>query len=121
MRMNTVLHRALARAGGEAVRQPLSAPYDLDEGEPVLGGCGVYIACNHHDEVLYVGSVHRPYDPAGISRRLREHLREPTKAMHWSRAWVLVADGKDLRWVRQYEGLVGDELEPSWNDRLPKF
>ncbi len=114
------LHRALARHGGPAVRRPLEGARAIGEHRTIYGGCGIYVACDVRDRVQYVGSVHRPGDSGGISRRIAEHLREPGKALRWERLWVLVVDESvDRVWVRTFEGIVGAELAPSWNDRLP--
>ena len=114
------LHRALARHGGPAVRRPLEAARAIGEHRTIYGGCGIYVACDARDRVQYVGSVHRPGDPGGISRRITEHLREPGKALRWERLWVLVVDENvDRGWVRTFEAVVGAELAPSWNERLP--
>ena len=113
-------HRALARHGGRAVQRPLLAPRPITGHRSIVGGCGVYMACDDFDRVMYVGSVHRPGNPSGISSRVAEHLREPLKALRWSRLWVLVVEeGRSALWVRTYEAIVGAELDPTWNARLP--
>lgn len=114
--------RALARQGGDRVKRPLPAPVSCHGSIAVVGGSAVYVVCTEWDEVLYVGSVHRPLDARGIARRLSEHMRDPLKRMHWGRLWLLpIKEDADLTWVRAYEGLVGTELAPGWNERLPRL
>lgn len=116
------MRRALARHGGPAVRRPLLEPRPIAEHLTIHGGAGVYVACDRHDHVLYVGSVYRPTNPFGLSCRIAEHLAEPdqTKALHWQRLWALLVDEpKELEWIRAYEAIVGAELAPIWNQRLP--
>lgn len=114
------LYRALARHGGPAVRRPLEGARTIADHRTIYGGCGIYVACDSRDRVQYVGSVHRPGDTGGISRRIGEHLRETAKALRWERLWVLVVEEHvDRGWLRTFEGIVGVELAPSWNDRLP--
>jgi hypothetical protein len=118
--IDTTFHRALARHGGAAIRRPLLAPRPIAEYRTIRGGCGVYIACDDHDRVMYVGSVHRPGNTAGISTRISEHMRDALKALRWERLWVLVVDDdRTVEWVRTYEAIVGEELGPTWNERLP--
>jgi hypothetical protein len=120
MHIDTTFHRALARHGGDSVLQPLPAARPVVEHRSIVGGCGVYIACDDFDRVVYVGSVHRPGNVAGISERIAEHLRDARKALCWARLWILVVDERQtVEWVRTYEAIVGEELQPTWNERLP--
>lgn len=120
--LDATTRRAMARHGGVAVRRPLLDVVTIEDRYLIAGGCGVYVACDERDRVLYVGSVHRPADPFGVVHRLGEHLAEPDglKELRWRRVWALMVDpGQDRRWVRDYEGVIGAELAPAWNDRLP--
>jgi len=116
------MRRALARHGGAAIRRPLLKLRPIADHPMIHGGAGVYVACDLHDRVLYVGSVYRPTNPFGVSCRIAEHLAEPdqTKALRWQRLWALLVDEpRDLGWIRDYEAVVGAELAPVWNERLP--
>jgi hypothetical protein len=120
--LDATFRRALARHGGDAVLGPLRVACPISEHRSIVGGCGVYVVCDDLDRVLYVGSVHRPGNPRGISDRIARHLADPLKALRWARLWVLVvAEGRSLEWVRTYEAIVGTELQPSWNERLPRL
>jgi hypothetical protein len=118
--IDTLFHRALARHGGDAVLRPLLPARAIAEYRTISGGCGVYIACDGHDRVMYVGSVHRPGNTVGISTRIGEHMGDALKALRWERLWVLVvSDDQTVEWVRTYEAILGEELQPTWNERLP--
>lgn len=122
MVIDATFHRALARHGGGAVRRPLLAALPIVEHRSVQGGCGVYIVCDDRDRAMYVGSVHRPGSLSGISDRIASHLVDALKALRWSRLWVLVVDDdQTVEWVRTYEAIVGEELQPTWNERLPRL
>lgn len=122
MVINATFHCALARHGGSSVLKPLLAPKSIAEHRRVVGGCGIYIVCDDFDRAMYVGSVHRPRNAAGMSDRIGEHLRDPLKALRWARIWALVVDDdRTVEWVRTYEAIVGEELQPTWNERLPSL
>jgi hypothetical protein len=114
------LHRALVRHAGDwaAARQPRAC--DIDLHRDLRGGSAVYIACDAHDHVLYVGSVHRPGDDSGLACRIGEHLRDAGKRLRWRRLWVVsLSADVPLAVVRDVEAIVGADLNPPWNGRLP--
>lgn len=120
--VDATFHRALARYGGNAVLYPLTPPMPIADHRSIVGSCGVYIACDDFNRAIYVGSAHRPGNPSGISNRIGEHLRDAMKGLRWSRLWVLVVnDVQPIEWIRTYEAIVGEELRPTWNERLPSL
>jgi hypothetical protein len=86
------------------------------------GGHAVYVAEGRDGTVLYVGSTARMRDPYGTRARLGVHLTERAKRFSWDSVIVLRlrADTPPDE-VRQIEGLVGLDLRPVQNKRLPRM
>lgn len=120
--MDAATHRALSRYAGAWLEASAHRGINVAEHGQITGSSAVYIACDALERVLYVGSVHRPGQHQGFSNRIAEHLREARKFQSWRRLWVLrLKTGVSLTIVRDIEAVVGAELDPQWNDRLPRM
>ncbi len=120
--MDAATYRALSRYAGPWLQASTPRGIVVGEHRVIDVSSAVYIACDDLDRVLYVGSVHRPGQQYGASNRIAEHLRETRKFQAWRRLWVLpLKIGVDLTVVRELEAVVGAELDPQWNERLPRL
>lgn len=78
----------------------------------------IYVVCDPHRIVRYVGSVAR--NDQTVTARIRDHVRTRDGAPNWTQLTILpLRDGTQQRLVRQAEGLVGRVLNPLDNDKLP--
>ncbi|WP_217913089.1 hypothetical protein [Miltoncostaea marina] len=76
----------------------------------------VYIATDVAGTVRYVGSCRR-----GVTARLNEHVRQPSRARGWDGVWVIaLRDDLPRVIVELCEGRVGRYLRPLDNVRLPR-
>jgi hypothetical protein len=120
--LDHTLYRALTQRAGRWAASVQPTPCAIERHAQLRGGSAVYIACDDEDRVLYVGSVHRPGDAAGLAGRIAEHLRNAEKRLRWRRLWVLsLRADVPLAVVRDLEAIVGTELAPPWNGRLPRL
>jgi hypothetical protein len=100
----------------------LDIPYDLNGSILIdAGGVGVYVACAADMGVRYVGSVHRPTSPHGLTDRIMEHrLKSPERRAAWRYVWfVPMHTGATLAEVRRAEARIGAMLRPPMTQRLP--
>lgn len=119
----TFNYSAVARYADEYLEAALPEPVDLGEGKPIPSyPVAVYVAVGLSGEVLYVGSVCRPDDPAGVASRMEEHLRKLDRLQTWAQLYVvpLRAD-TPLTTVRRIEGRIGAHLAPVMNRALPRI
>ena len=79
----------------------------------------VYIAVDAEDQVRYVGSVAR-CGAGALRQRINEHLQLRPSALTWTGVWVVeLHPGTPRETVRWAESLIGEELSPTDNARLP--
>jgi hypothetical protein len=120
--MSPTRYRAISRYAGEWLDTPLPRAFPIDEIDAIRVCSGVYVVCEPLERVQYVGSVCRPESVAGISERLREHLREGHKRLNWKTVWVLpLKRDTPVSVVRSVEACVGADLGPLGGDRLPRL
>jgi hypothetical protein len=78
----------------------------------------VYIVFDCDDVVRYVGSVARR--GSGLVSRLREHMEQRFESHLWTYIWVVELDASTpVAVVRWLEGVIGRQLRPVDNRRLP--
>ena len=121
-RMTKSRYEESAAHAGKFLLTPLPRAGFVDEHEEVTASAGVYVMCTRTDEILYTGSAHRPGDQRGLVLRMREHLREESRRMHWQRAWLVPMSAEATQWqVRLVEGMIGRDLGCPANKRLPRI
>jgi hypothetical protein len=110
-----------AHAGRSLLRSmPDALPLDDDQ-IPLDIDVAVYIIEDRLGEVLYVGSVHRQADTAGLARRLREHMGNNGKSMTWQYVTLIALKPETSRAeVRRIEGVVAFDLRPRSGERHPR-
>lgn len=94
-------------------------PYHLDTNTIPEVDSAIYVACDWHGTVRYVGSVHRPNNHQGLRERLAEHLRKRHNSRHWTHVWIVELEGADKKAVHRVEGAMGRELDPCDTKMFP--
>ena len=120
--MSAMRYRSICRYGGDWLDEPIAKAFTIDAIDSIRVCTGIYVVCEPLERVQYVGSVCRPNSVAGVSDRLREHLREAHKRLSWKSVWVVpLKEATPVSVVRAVEACVGADLAPLGGDRLPRL
>lgn len=119
----SVNYEALAGYADEFLAERLAEPVHIGVGEPIPDlAVAVYVALGIDGHVLYVGSVHRPTDPRGVSARLGEHLKKQDRFETWDMLYLIpLKPETPIATVRRIEGRIGAHLGPQKSIALPRI